>query len=632
MMPPRRALSRRLQRAAGALLLLAALGGGTAFADDGKPAPAIDPHYGDSLFDFYQHKYFSAVLSLMVSQHFQRLTLQDDDAELLRASLLLSYGMLDEAGAVFTRLADAHAAPAVRDRAWFYLAKINYQRGYLAAATQAVGRVGAALPPELAEQKLLLQAQLQMAAGDFAGAARLLSAAGGDAARGPYERFNLGVALIGAGDVTGGSAWLDGLGKARTEAEEQRVLRDRANVALGFAALRDQQPEAARGYLQRVRLEGMQSGKALLGYGWAAAALKRPEQALVPWNELLRRGGSDSAALEARLAVPYAYAELGASAQALAHYDAAIAAYRTIDRELDESIAAVRCGDMVKALLDGDGVDEMGWFWQPARVPALPHPEHLAPLLAQHPFQEALKNLRDLRFLSNNLRQWTQTIDVYQDMLANRRDAFARRLPHTRAEVAGVDLSAMRAKRDGLAEALLVAQSQPSGREFFDARQAALLARLDDAEAAAQRLGDGEQAETARQRLRRVAGAMTWELAAQRPSRLWQAHKALAQLDAQLARADGRIAALAAARHLEPQRFEVFASRIAALAQRVRALQPRVAALSGAQQAALQDMAVAELQQRKAALGGYATQARLAIAQLHDRGHAAAPEAEHASR
>ena len=36
--------------------------------------------------------------------------------------------------------------------------------------------------------------------------------------------------------------------------EECRALRDKANVALGFAALKDGQPQDARNYLQRVRL------------------------------------------------------------------------------------------------------------------------------------------------------------------------------------------------------------------------------------------------------------------------------------------------------------------------------------------------------------------------------------------
>jgi len=63
-----------------------------------------DPHYGASLFHFYQEHYFSAVTSLMVSQHFERVAQHADEAEVLRGGLLLSYGLHREAGEIFAAL------------------------------------------------------------------------------------------------------------------------------------------------------------------------------------------------------------------------------------------------------------------------------------------------------------------------------------------------------------------------------------------------------------------------------------------------------------------------------------------------------------------------------------------------
>ena len=50
---------------------------------------------------------------------------------------------------------------------------------------------------------------------------------------------------------------------------------------------------------------------------------------------------------------------------------------------------------------------------------------------------------------------------------------------------------------------------------------------------------------------------------------------------------------------------------------------PRVAALSREQQGHVQELAVAELDQQKERLATYVTQARFAVAQLHDRAHLA---------
>jgi hypothetical protein len=100
------------------------------------PAPHVvaAPHYGDTLFHFFQDRYFSAITGLMVSQQLGRVAPHDDEAEVLRGGMLLSFGMHPQAAEVFERLIEHKAAPAVRDRAWFYLARIRHQRGLLAPA------------------------------------------------------------------------------------------------------------------------------------------------------------------------------------------------------------------------------------------------------------------------------------------------------------------------------------------------------------------------------------------------------------------------------------------------------------------------------------------------------------------
>jgi hypothetical protein len=57
--------------AAGATLAHAAPAGVPAAAL-GKPQVIGAPHYGDTLFNFYQDKTFDALVGLMVSQHFNR--------------------------------------------------------------------------------------------------------------------------------------------------------------------------------------------------------------------------------------------------------------------------------------------------------------------------------------------------------------------------------------------------------------------------------------------------------------------------------------------------------------------------------------------------------------------------------
>ena len=181
------------------------------------------------------------------------------------------------------------------------------------------------------------------------------------------------------------------------------------------------------------------------------------------------------------------------------------------DREsvaLDESIAAIRSGKLLDGLLERNPGDEMGWFWNIAELPELPHAGHLAQVLAQHEFQEAFKNYRDLRFLDRNLQGWADKLGVFDDMLANRRQAYAERLPKVRAAGAQ-DRAASRRCRSGattLAAELDTRRSRSRRRGLRRRRSSAtLLARWPNMRAVARARG-----QRPRSRRRRASACAAW--------------------------------------------------------------------------------------------------------------------------
>jgi hypothetical protein len=592
---------------------------------DTKPPPPAgveSPHYGDSLFYFFQARYFTSVTQLMVSQHFGRMAPHADEAEILRGGLFLSYGLHREAGEVFAGLIERGAAQPVRDRAWFYLAKIRYQRDLLAEAEDALGRIEKRLPGDLEEDRALLQANVLMARARYAEAARVLDTLTKAPGASSYARYNLGVALIRSGDLARGTKLLDEVGKLPATGEEYRSLRDKANVVLGFASLKESRGEEARNYLERVRLTGMQSNKALLGFGWAAAAQDRMNVALVPWSELAERDASDAAVLEAKLAVPYALAELGAEAQALALYEDAIGVFDRETANLDRSVSAIRDGKLIDGLVGANPGEEMGWFWNIAELPgaqALPHGGHLAQVLATHEFQESFKNYRDLLYLARNLQQWQESLGVLRDMLANRSQAFAERLPQVLEKERALNLADFSQRRRALEAELERVEREADAAAFATPRERELQARLDRARETLDRAGGDPELAQARERYRRAAGALLWQQNDQFAVRLWNARKGMQELQRNLAQVQQRNVAIAVAQRDEPARLDQFAARIEALAARVESMVPRVAALTREQRNAVQELAVAELLRQKERLAGYGTQARFAVAQIYDR-------------
>ncbi len=609
-------------------LIAALMLSGTALAappsDNAQSTPheIKDPYYGETLFQFYQNHYFTTLTGLMVSQQFNRISHHAEEAEILRGGILLSYGLHREAGDVFERLIDIGASPVTRDRAWFYLAKIRYQRGYLPEAEEALNHIGNALPADLQEERGLLQSNVLMARSDYGAAIDILQPLEATATDATYVRYNLGIALMKTGSTDRGIAMLDQVGVAPADDEEHRSLRDRANLALGFSAMSEQKNQDARKYFERIRLKSAQANKALLGMGWSDVADKEYKQALVPWLELAQRNDNDTAELEAKLAVPYAYAELGALGQSAKLYNDAISDFGREDHDLSESIHAIQSGKLVDALLKENPGDDMGWFWSIKGLPDMPqeiHINHLARVMAQHEFQEAFKNYRDLRFLSKNLEEWREKLNAFQDMLDNRRKAFTERLPKVMEESQQVGMTALRERHQQIAAQIASAESDANGVGFADAKQTALLERIKEVQQLIDQHPDQSDFSAAREKVRLAQGSLIWKLSQDYPDRDWQAKKDMQAITEQLARAQSLEEELKQAQRDEPARFDQFAQRLATISQSLNETIPRIAALSKEQQQAVQDIAVAELSHEKGLLVQYATQARFALAQLYDR-------------
>jgi hypothetical protein len=299
------------------------------------------------------------------------------------------------------------------------------------------------------------------------------------------------------------------------------------------------------------------------------------------------------------------------------------------DREsarLDTSIVAIRGGKLLDGLMASNPGDEMGWFWNIAELPDmqdLPLGGQLAQLMATHPFQEAFKNYRDLLFLARNLQQWQESLAVLRDMLANRRQAFDTRLPQVREKERALNLTGFERLYDELRAELDRVEREADVAAFATQRERDLQLRLARVKEALERAGSDPELAQVRERYRRAAGALLWQQNDQFAVRLWNARKGMQEMQRNLVQAQQRDVAIAAAERDEPARLDAFAGRIDALAARVDLMVPRVAALTQEQQAAVQELVVAELVRQKERLAEYGTQARFAVAQIYDRASSA---------
>jgi hypothetical protein len=611
--------------ALGIALVLGAAAAWTAWAGDAPErdaAPATqlrDLDYGDVLFHFFQEDYFESLVRLEANRDFGRLQHHAGEAELLSGGLYLSLGLHQEAERIFDGLLAGPVAPAVRDRARFYLARIGYQRGYDEAALRNLGLIEQPLPGKLEPERRLLEANVLMSLGRYAEAATRLEAwndAGGWA---NYARFNLGVALVRAGDTIRGRQFLEQVGTLQPANEEQASLRDRANLALGFALLQQNGGDEPAAVLSRVRLDGPFTNRALLALGWAETNANRPDRALVPWLELQRRPILDASVQESLIAVPYAYVKLASNGQAAEQYRTAVDAFARESGRLGESIEAIRQGgflDSILAKLPPD--DRPGWFWQLEKLPDAPHTRYIYHLMASHEFQEGLKNYRDLRLMQANLARWSEALDAFGAMIEAREIAATQREPRRQEVLAGTDLEALGRRQQELAQRFAAVEAARDVAALAAPQEQAqwqALALVDEKLAA---LSPGPQRDEFAERARLLRGVLLWDLDRAYKQRVAQTNRDLRQTQAAMAEAGARLAAIAAAGDLVPSNTEGFATRVAGLADRVARITPLIDSTALAQERVLADVAVAELQAQQKRLGSYSTQAQFALAALYD--------------
>jgi len=589
------------------------------FAADDPPSSVQDLQYGEALYHYFQKDYFNSIVRLQIAQQQQRLPNHADEAELLLGGLDLSYGLRNEANRIFQRLLDDQSTDvSTRNRAWYYLAKISYERNDLPAALRAIARVEGTMTAATRTASLNLHSLLLMEQADYQAAIELLQNARSGKHWAPFLNYNLGIALIRDQQQQRGISQLDQLGKLRAGTEEQRLLRDKANLALGYSYLRDENPVSSRKALERVRLEGPLSNKALLGTGWADAENGEFAAALVPWMELGQRDTTDPAVQESLLAIPYAMTRMNLHGRAVQQYNAGIDLLISERGKLDQSILSIQQGGLQDTLLEEGLGAGNGWMQQLYLDSDAPALRYQLALMSSHDFQEAIKNYRDLIILKANLARWSNDIPAYDAMLAGRETRFETHRPAANEALHGTRLQTLREQRDALAGTLAAIETSGEPIGLSNPQESRQLQRLDTIGQTLQRLPGTPETNALREKQQRLRGILVWQVHQDYKPRLRAANRQLAGLDTLLADADQAIGSLQDARFDSPTGFSGFQERINSQRTRIVSLETRTDELLRAQGQQLDRLAIAELEQQQQRIDTYIIQARFALAQTHD--------------
>ncbi len=600
-----------------------------ASAGTAAPNTLKDLHFGEALDYAFQGDWFDAIsrLDAELMQH-SRVDEPERDtlhyhvgqAEFDVGDFELAFRMHKRAGRAFKAVIEGNVEEPVRNEAIFRLARLYFQKDQPVNARDAVESISGAVPPEIRDDLDFLRGQIHMANGRFAEAARVLRDLQGAKGIEGFATYNLGIALIKEGKEPEGRQYLDRTGQAGGDDEMTLAIKDKANLVLGFKLFKEKNFEGARLVLDRVRLDGPFSNRALLASGWADAFQGRFERALVPWSVLVTREVTDAPVQEAMLAVPYAYGKLNVHSKAAVMYGSALEKFDTEVDKIEASIRSIREGHFLRALAREELKQDADWVVKLRKLPQTPETYYLLDLLASHDFQESLKNYLDLEQLRRRLDVWDRDLDAFEEIIGQRRAYYQPLLPAIDRDFRRLD-SQMRLRleqRDRIEQRLKAMLVVPRPDYLASAEERVVserIALLERKLAGGGTAGPGE----AEARIRRLRGVLHWNIYTEYDSRFTEAFKHLRDLNREVELLKRRYTAYVRTRQAATLSYEGYDDVIRRQRSLIGKAREKVGDLMARQGQMLETMAVNELTARGERLAEFRSKARFAIADSYDR-------------
>ena len=610
----------------------------TAAAQTATTAPEElkDLFFGEALYSAFQEEWFDAIARLdteltlfhgLDEPNLDTLSYHINHAEFAIGDFELAYRMHQRAGRAITAVIEGNVEEEIRNEAIYRLARIYFQKAQPVNALFAIERITGKLPKTLEDDVAFLHAQILLANGRNGDAANLLEKLQGVKSLQGFSAYNLGIALMRDGKTVEGFTYLDRTGQMESHNALTLAIKDKANLVLGTKLMTAEKYPLAKEILDRVRLSGPFSNRALLSSGWADATEGRFERALVPWSMLIQREVTDAAVQEAMLAVPYAYGKLNVHAKAALLYGSALETFNRQADKLEASIKSIREGHFLEALVREELKQDANWVVRLRQLPQAPETYYLLSLMASHDFQESLKNYLDLEGLRARLDDWQGDLDAFEEIIARRRAYYEPLLPAIDTQFRKLD-SKMKFRleqRDRIDERLNAMLTAPRPDYLATSTERIAFEQINHLE---DRLPGSpvEAVADLRARIQRLRGVMTWEIRTGYDQRFTDAHKHLRDLNRDVDRMKARYAAFVRTRQAATQSYEGYDEPIRRLRYLVREAGQKVKVLMERQGHLLEVMAVNELTRRRERLAEFQIKARFALADSYDRAARSQPQ------
>ncbi len=581
------------------------------------PEEVQDLRYGVILYHFFQQSYFEALTESYIGELRGDMPYHQQSAKLLRGGMNLSYGMGKQAEVIFKELLDELSRETQRDRAWFYLGKLYYLRGEKELAKQVFANIQTTLPESLHEELIYLRANLQLSEGDLGSAETTINQLPETSPWLGYYYFNRGAALSLNGEIEQAVQAFHTVRNLPIRGEEGNTLKDRANIASGFAYLGGDNLESAIADFLQVRLESPLVEQAMLGYGWAAARQEDYQRALSPWQALNSKSVMNTSVQESLLAVPFAYEKLDAKATALEEYQRAVAVFESQLVNIKEAINVFNDVPIVQTVSEqGLGSD---WVVREDYLPINPQAPYLVELIAKEHFQSSVKNLSDLVRMQRYLFESEERLQSMETVYEVQKRAWQENLNQSKREEYRQAHQQLQQVKQQLLEQKALADQEADGRRYVSGEERELWQVAEHAEQMIESLKSaGEDVAEEERLLKFYQGQLKWQASEQDSAKRWEFEKQLNQVEVLLTETQSQLEILES---LQADRYQTeYNDRITGLKTRLNNQQAGVDQALAQAESVIRTMAIADLQAQERRLTYYIAQAKLGVARLYDLG------------
>ena len=579
--------------------------------------------YKSALFPFYQQDYFTGMTALHVAQEKELLTTNNTQAELLLGSLYLSYGMHEDAEAIFLRLAEhIEEDPQTLNRVWMQLGEIYHQTGEYEKSQEAISRISDDLPKSLLKRSTFIHGNALLELDKHKEAIELL-ANDDDAENIWYYSglFNVGTKLLDNEETQAGYNALNHLISLPSPGiKEIRALQDKARITLAYYELKKGNTETAINHFSDISLTSPYSRWGLYGLGRSAYASEDYKNALTYWLELEKISAAGVPNIEAHLATSQLYFRLGALQQSLDGFNKTLDVCEQETAEIDELIRQLSDPEdryYLDALLTQSNAhlskddDFSPIFVRP----------YFTELLSGKQFDYLRENYKNLNFYKQHLLSWQQSISTFDEVLNIRQQGFENKLPQILNQHESLQLANLSAAYQQLSLKLQAIDKEQDSLSLANEDELKLLDKLALIEEKLDLFKDHldtKKYQKLHEKYTLLKGLLLWNLDTDYKPRLRKLNKGLQEIANLLDNTTTLDTALKQAQKDAPNEFENYKNRINNYRDNIEQLLNTVDALHNEMFEQVQTHIVAILEQRKEHITKLHTHARFAVAQIYD--------------